>query len=705
MSKIKEYVNINWWKCLLLVFTTIIFICLGISETLDLREIASNYEFGFPWGMLFKRLTLILLVYLFVVANLVFDIKTLWEWIYRKRWWIALVLFIFFVLNKYNFSSMHMYDVWIQTNQGDQYSFPVFGQARAIRSDEIWVDLPRFLSAEYEDYGKLNNIVRATETSNLSASGLQMGYAALAEPEKWGFYLFGSEYGLAWMWSFKMIFGLLFVFETCMIISKNNRLISLFGAVLIHFSQYNMWWSMRYAWLWCGCAAIYFFYKFMHEDKYLRRCVYGGITAIFVANFCVNLYPAWQVPSAYVYLALVIWIIIEAKEKWKKYKSKDILLVCVCVVFAISMVVAYVYGIWDYIIGIMNTVYPGNRCILGGFSITDLFRSYYSALTPYITDVNPCEKSCFYCVFPLGFILSTIVLIKKKGKSLLLWMLTVPMLFLLWYCITPLPEWLAKITLMTYSSYARAIDIVGFISCLMIIISMAELKKLGGLKNWISAIIVVVNVLIPFMYEIYLGATSQWIIVFAVMMLLTGLIQFVMIADVNERIKNSGVVLLTIFVLFTGLSVHPLMSGTSVITSKPLAKEVQKIVEEDPDGKWIAVNERAVQNYLIACGAPTYNSVNYVPNMELWSKIDPEGQWEEIYNRYAHIMIFLVEGESSVALRDGAADCIQLNLSYDALEKLDVTYILSPVEIDTEIHNNFKLIETDMDQYYIYEIR
>lgn len=88
-------------------------------------------------------------------------------------------------------------------------------------------------------------------------------------------------------------------------------------------------------------------------------------------------------------------------------------------------------------------------------------------------------------------------------------------------------------------------------------------------------------------------------------------------------------------------------------------------------------------NFLIACGAPTVNSVNYVPNMKLWEKLDPTGEQEEVYNRYAHIVVTLNEKDTNMSLRQ--ADVIDLSLSKDDLEKLDITYLYS----------NKKLTDTD----------
>lgn len=154
----------------------------------------------FYWGMFLHRASLFLLFFGFLGLHCFVGIKELYQWIFEKRVWVALALFVFMVLNKYHFSSIEQFDWYIQPGEGTEYTSAVMGKSRAIRSDEWMLGVPRFLSAEYSDYGKYNEVVRAEKTTNLSASGLYRSYSALAQPMAWGFYLFGSEYGLSFRW-------------------------------------------------------------------------------------------------------------------------------------------------------------------------------------------------------------------------------------------------------------------------------------------------------------------------------------------------------------------------------------------------------------------------------------------------------------------------------------------------------------------------
>ena len=96
----------------------------------------------------------------------------------------------------------------------------------------------------------------------------------------------------------------------------------LFGASLIGLSQFCMWWSIT-TFIFTGSAAVVCFKYFLNEQKVWKRLLFGAAMSMAIANFTVDLYPAWQVPAGFIFLAIVIWILVEDRERWMKYKLKD----------------------------------------------------------------------------------------------------------------------------------------------------------------------------------------------------------------------------------------------------------------------------------------------------------------------------------------------------------------------------------------------
>ena len=662
--------------------------------------LVQDYKETFQWGIFSKKCMIIVLIAAFLSLHCFVDIKTLYSFLYEKRVWIAIVLFVFCVVNKFNGSSINQYDSHIQQGEGSEYVQTVFGTSRSIRSDEWLVSVPRSLSAEYTGYGKMNDIVRATETTNLSASGLYLNYSALAKPADWGYYLFGSEYGLSFVWSFRMIFGFLFSFELCLILSGRKKLISLLGGVMIWFSSYNMWWS-TVTWLIAGQAAIVFFYYFIREKNRAKRLFFRIGIALSAANFVVDLYPAWQVPAGYVFLALLIWIFVDNFSYIKEYRGKDWLLAGGCIAFMISVIVSYLYNYMDYMTAIMNTVYPGGRTYYGGFYMHKLFGYVAASLAPFAQYENPSELGCFFGLFPFSAVLFIYAMVKQRGKNLLMWLMAVPAVIMSLYCLFPLPHLLAKATLLTFSMPKRVADVLGYLNVLMLVAALSWFKEQKKFSIKTSVLLAGVSTGSVALYALKYCQNKTTMVFVLLVAALTFCAEVWMVSDVKEMKSTGSKVAVTVFLIVSGLCVNPLMCGLDAIYSKPVAKEVSQIVSENPDAKWIALDSIITPDYLIACGARTYNSTNYVPNIDFWKILDPSGAQDEVYNRYAHICIELTEKPTSMEL--AAKDYIRLSLSYDDLNKLNVDYILGVTELENAEEKGLQEIYSEKGMY-IYKV-
>ena len=624
------------------------------------------------WGLFWHRTSLVVLLFVFLALHVVLDIKKMYQWIFEKRVYAAIGLFVFMVANNYNFSSIGQYNSYIQPGEGSEYIVPVYGKPRAIRSDEWLVTVPRMMAAEYSDYGKYNEVVRGTKSTTLSATGLYFHYSALAKPMEWGFYLFGSEYGLSFWWNFKMIFGFLFSYELCLIIAKRRKLIALLGASLIWFSSFNMWWS-GVNWLLAGQAALVFVYYYLQEDVRWKRLLYGVGIALSGACFVVEIYPAWQVPAGYLYLAMLIWMFAENIKKIKAYKVSDWAMAAGCIGFMASIIIVYLLNNSEYLTAVTQTVYPGKRVSYGGYGLGKLFGYIPALLMPWAEYGNASEAGMFVNFFPIPYIVTFMMMIKSRKKDLLSGILLVVTTFLTAYCITELPAILAQATFLTYSTPERTVDIVGYSQIFMLLAVLSRFEEEDRIKTVTAAAISALTGMYTLWYvkENFAGYTEY--LYFAVLGIGAFIGIVLLIGRTSQIVQNTVMIAASLVMIFTGSAVHPLMCGIDAITSKPVAKKVQQLTEADSEGIWIATDTGVNGNFLIALGAPTLNSVNYVPNMELWKVLDPEKEFEEYYNRYAHIEIHLTDEELSMELTQ--ADFLRVNLPYDRLDDIGADYI------------------------------
>lgn len=669
-----------------------------------IEAIINGYKECLKTNIFWDRLQIYFLICMFISLNIIIDIKKLYLFIFEKRWIIGCIFVLFMTVNQYTGDSITMYDSYVQTGKGNDYIETVVGQARAIRSDEWLVNDSISFSTRYLDnpYGKYNYIARGTNTVNGNRFTLQRALNPLSLCDIFIREVFGYGYAYAFSWWIILVLALLINIEFFMILTKKMKLLAASGACMVTFSSFFLWWQFPTMLIY-GPGALVCFYLFFNREGIKNKLLYGYGTAYFTALYINMLYPAWIVPMGYLCLIVLIWMIRESWEKIKGAKKWEWLIVVGAVIVCIVMVGAALLNQMEYLKSITATEYPGSRVDYGGFSLNKLFNYIPAFLFAYKDAGNPCEASSLISLFPLPIIIAVISLIKEKKKSVFTIAMLVYSVFLIIYTTVGLPAIIAKITLMTYSTRDRAVDILGYTQLVLLIWSIYRLGDCEKIKK-IPAIIVSSMfglVTVYFANKYFPNYMGKMFLVVCTIVLIY--VAFAILANVSVKVKNASCIVIIVFALITGVYIRPITKGTYAVDSKPLAKEIQSIVKTDKKSKWIAYGGGIVlSGFSVACGAPTINSVNTYPNMELWKKLDPSGQYNEVYNRYAHIDIDFTDSDTSMELLQ--ADCMRIHLSYKDLVKTDVKYIVALVPLTSgNEYVDFEQLYSE-DGSYIYKV-
>lgn len=704
-------VKIAFW----LVFSAVIAIIASEVYTVWLYNLNAYSSFSYSFTVGLFRAMLFQPVILAASAFLFFDCKKTADFIFKRRWWIALAVFVIMFANKMTLSNVSAFSRHVQPNSKTEYTEPIFGLTRIIRSDEWMVDLPRKVSAEYVDYGDENYLVRGTYNTGLAASGLQKGYSALANPLNWGYYLFGSEYGSSFYWMSLFILTVMTSFELCYIISNKSRLTALFGGAAIGLSQYILWWSIIH-YFFCAEAIVVCAYYYFDAKKRSHKILLALAVAFSGACFISALYPAFQVPMGYIVLAMLIWVVKEKFDSVKKMGKESLIIMALAFAFMVSIVVAFLRDNQFYMQGVMNTVYPGQRRSSGGYFLNKVMDYFHSLILPFksVATSNNSEVSITFNLFPLPLILSLYTLVrqimaKRKNKSVKIDVLNITLLavcvLFLAYNTVGIPDWLARITLLDYSVPYRCVDYLG-VAMMYLIVRL--LKKPDGdesckLSEHIGMVLSAATVLLGILFSvIHYPETISAVYIIAV----GGLVFFFCYAlccNVSERFKKIVVASFTAVVAISGLCVLPVTRGLDALLKTPVAEEIREISEQDPDAIWVAYDEIVLNNYIIANGGKCITSINYIPNMELWRSLDEEGVYDEIYNRFAHIRLKFTPVETHFE-PESFADGFVLALNGDDLEKCGIDYILTLSQLDSPSPNVALNNVYSKDGIYIYKV-
>jgi len=687
-EKIKKFIkkgNYTKTKIVLLILISIIgaFILTSIAKR------------GFIWD----RIPILTVILFFAGSHFIFNIKELYNNIYKYRFYIAGIVLIYAVLMGYSGSSIGIYNDIIQPNNREIYYSPIFGDSRTIRTDEWAVNAPSFVSQCVDpngnNYSYYHDSLRGTKTEMFSQLNQPiLDILSIGKPFTLGALILGASRGYSFLWAASIIALLLVSFEFCMVISKNNKLASLLGMLLISFSASTQWWQCYNIFTW-GMLAIVLFDKFMLTKKFSTKILCSIGIFISGISYIFYFYPTWQVPYGYIYLAVLIWVII---KNWKEYKinKKDILLI-----IAIILAIGAILGIYfvksaDALKLITGTDYPGKRFETGGKEIKTIFSYVYSIIFPYKIDTigNPCELSSMISFYPIPMLIALIYLVRniknKKYFSFLIPMLIISIVYSI-FMVFGVNEMFAKITLLYMTPAGRLAVPLGFSQILLIVYMLGNFTKDDIiLKNEIIKKAGTVLASIAIMYialktDMNILQNHPMYIYICGLILVYGIYQIVNINE--EKNKKRLIMLLIPVAILTGATVHPIQKGISVLTDKPVAKKTQEIVSQDKENNlWICDSTNFMtNNYLLASGAKIINSTNLYTNFDLYKTVlgEEESQKPEVryvYNRYSHINMEITEDKNDIELVQ--QDSIKISLTSEKIRELGVKYILTTRDLD-----------------------
>ncbi len=676
-------------------------------------------ELIFFSGIKFEKSTLIRIAIIYAIEFMYIfykilnkfqdKVKKVLDFIIKKRYIIVAIVFVICVLCKINLSSINMWGRYLNETE---VSKNILGVSREIRADEWLVQSPLFLAqTKNEDGYTIRNEHIMQGNSNLLMNGAPVwDLTTISKPLTWGFLLFGTENGFSWWWMLRILLLLVVSFELARIISKKDNLLSITGMLLLGIAPGIMWWlstAIVDAYIW-GVAIIVLFHYYMENLnwKIYKKLLIALGMVISIPAFAFALYPAYQVPLAFV---IIIFLINDLIKHWKELKKKDYIIMGASLILSVGILVSFIISAWPDIQTMMGTVYPGARFETGGDYTIDQFTSMFTNLfLPYTKAIaNPCEISTY--MFPvIGLAILIIHYFKNKKKDdkkvknsdkFLEIGLMLLFGFLFTWIYIGFNEFFARITFLYFSTTERTQLVLGLLGVILVLMLLKKFQGEKTLNKKQSIIISVATVAIAYI----LIKNSSYNAFFTTIKLeILAVVLFSSTYTLIRGNKKAFCYIMCIVAIIAGAAINPIVSGTDIMYETSIAKEIQKIYQEDKEALWVGRYNWSGQ-YLLANGVNVLNGVNTYPNFEWIEKLDPERKYDEVYNRYAHIGIILSDHTEFRLLTQ---DSYEVEVSYEDFKKLNVKYYFTDTKLTDEVQEDFHAsmkYENDDKKQYIYE--
>ncbi|MBQ1476682.1 MAG: hypothetical protein IIZ33_00835, partial [Erysipelotrichaceae bacterium] len=544
--------------------------------------------------------------------------ETFFDRLLKYRILIAAGVFFLCLLFHVHGSSLGMYYEYLPTvtDEAVKESYHLFGKDRSIRSDEWAIHTPLYLSQEANDYGLYSSQMGIGEVNMVLDYYAPVKHIiTLGKPLNWGYLLFGSETGLSWYWCGQVILFFLLGYEVCSILTRRNTRLSVLGSFLIALSPAIQWWMIPHVpiVILYAMALFTFGYYLFKEGNILKRILWTALLSISLIGFIFSIFPSAQVLSGLTVFFLLLACLYRDREELSLNRS---LLFCILAVILIAggISASFLYSSLEDFKALLNTSYPGRRISLGGnWKISDLFTHLYSIFLAFKdTNVsNNSEVATFIHFAPLFFLLYP--RLRNRGRNrkdmvpgaVLCILLFVVALFM---CVG-FPEWLAKITLFSYVNRVKVP--FGFAAVLLTVWAMDRIEKEEiSFALW-------ERILYPLAYGavmcLFLNekALAYLTVKYAVLEIVFFVLVLFLLFSGYRRLT---VLSLCALMVFAGGFVNPLCRGISPITNHPLSDTLQEIREEDPEARFLCVDDSwPITEFLLANGVKTINATNFYP--------------------------------------------------------------------------------------------
>lgn len=614
--------------------------------------------------------------------------------------------------------------IWNEVFYGTGYKDPnlLYGQPRMIRSDEWWIETPWIL-AQAESGFKDNNDLFLAGQSFTNTDAPEKNWAVF-DPINWAYFFLPLAQAFAFKWWFKAFLLAVAVYLLAMKMTENHILVSALAALSFVFSPYIQWWYSTNASEIAsfGIFAFVFFILMVKSISHpFFRWTNAFIFTYFAICFTLTFYPPFQIPLV-IFLALAgVGYVFSKREQLGNKKSWGVLIIMTLVsLMAIGLILTlYYFSNKPAIQSITNTVYPGSRQSVGkenGFLLKAMTGFYNIQLLDdtrklpgFIANQSEASSYFFFSFFLLPFYLFFLLrsLILHEHLDLPLVFSFAGFLLLFIWELIGLPPIVAKLFLLNYVPPHRTLLTLGIINHVLIInyIFRIGINKSLGYKL-IAGLYSVVVFLIILQIGNYLRATWPGYLGSELKIILIAGSCGLMMALLLYQRKMEFFSLFMMFTLVSAFNVNPIYRGLSPLRNAPLVNTLEKIKETDPQAGWVIYDHMGFGNYLASNGVRVLNAVYFYPNLNFWSRFDPQHKYVDIYNRYANVNVSASADQTNVefVLENATNFTLEISPCNPLLDEAGVKYYLFQIpRSDLSCISLIKKIEYPTWTLYLYE--
>ena len=596
---------------------------------------------------------------------------------------IGMIITIVAIMLQLNGSSIHYWPEILQSDKGEE---PLWGVIRLVRSDEFAVWTPMSVSQEPAGFPALSDAIGGggTDATWISVGGIPaLNKALIFKPLYWGFILFGSSYGMSILWVGRSFLLFFTAYYCAMVFTDGKKHFSFAVASMILLAPYIQWWFSQSI----AEIAIYPGLTFLAWRRYLVCKRIGDKIALSILMAwllgCLVMvgYPAWIIPMIYLVTACII-------HDWVKNKSnlsiQDALIMIAPLIIAVGWLGLIALDSRQTLVAIGNSVYPGESVYTGDRFSPAATPGLQAMMLPFTEPwiINSCELSGFISFAPVGAVLTIYAAIKNKKLRIADALLIAAEIGVMYIYSAGIPPVIAKITLMSLCGRLECFyGIIDIILLSRALSSQEKLPRTSGVA--LTALITLLSILVNKAVIPNMGRPMLCLITAAYFLVCLTLLVRPFQHD-RKRYNRFISCCIVMLMIVAGGFVNPVQKDVYAASRTDLIESLRDVNDKKGDLYLCEGKDRwHFANYILMSGKTVFNSTQEYANTEKWKTLDPNGEYADIYNRFCHISIEIIDGKTEFELMN--PDYIHINLNIDDLKKIGIKYVVTQKDY-TEYH-------------------
>ncbi len=572
-----------------------------------------------------------------------------------------------FSIHGFSLSRWHFLD-------GSPESELLFGEAQGARSDDWALWLPFAFAQIHHDppFALRNENIGLGQNMALVVSAAIADPIILFRPPTWGFFV-GPDFGMGWCWGV-YVFGFIAAFHLLFLeISGERPELSLAAAVALLFSPFFQFWSLNSTFLAATVAfGVVAAHRLVFATRSRERWLWGIGLGWSAGAFALTLYPPFQVVMGWFGVFSFVGLSLRSLKRgrpvrWDRNLALGALAALGIAAFA-ALHLLQIAG--DAIAATQHTLYPGQRFATGGAA--SWWKIFSNNVYPHFfvrasssLGANICEAASFILFFPL--VLALLMCGRNRrafaGDPLLLSLFGYLALLLGWNLVG-FPEVLARLSFFSKAPEYRTV--IGFgVADMTLVVALLGSPATGALPlaSRLRRALFGAALLCPLLLLFSVMGRKEPQLFGAGARLEVALLVTAQLAIGFLLANKRAAALLAIAalnVLSTGWFNPVVHGGFAAIWNNPLSQRIRELdAERGGRSSWIAFDDLVVGQLPPMLGARSLASVQFYPQAEFWSLLDPERRQASAYNRFAHVAFLVRNDARPITLRSPSPDvCI-----------------------------------------------